>query len=503
MTPDEQNSYVSQLSDAEANRLTQSLSNQDNGVLSTVGTAISNIPSSAINMVGNIANAVIHPVDTVKGIGTLGAGLIDLGARKLESAVTGGHTAESQPGWEQARAAASSAGDFYANRYGGAQNTLNTFKNDPVGMMSDVSSLLGLGSGTLKLAGLKNASQATMQASNAVNPINLMAKAISPAVKNIVPYVVGQTTGSGMRTAQEAMKNKKDFVDAIKGNLTDEEVLKNSANAIQSMKDARSAAYQTDLTGLKNAAQDIPIDNVKNIADGWLKRYGVQKVNGELDFSRSTLKDVAANEVKSIYDDVTQWGTKQGDLTPLGLDTLKRRIQNNFVQNSQSRAMATSLSNAVKENIVKEVPSYAKMTSDYEKASSVINSIEYALSTKNPTHADTALRKIMTAMRQDTGFRRSMLDTLDSQTGSNIAAQAAGRVMSSPYSNRLGSMLTNGAGIAAVLHNPMMFPLFALASPRVMGEFLRHSAAMSRTLGKIPKPALLVPERAQAIQQNQ
>ena len=497
-------------------------------VLGDVGSTIANIPGSAVNLAGNLASAVIHPIDTAKGLGNLAMGGVDYLSQKLErslppsvsSSITSinnaiarntGLLAEvppggvaAMPGYEQPRAAAQAISGFMKDRYGTGANLRNTVVTDPVGVLADAATVLGLGAGALKLAGANNASQVAMRASNAINPVNIAAKALSPVVKGVYTYGIGQTTGSGKRAVEEALKGSKEFVDAMRGTMTEEEILKNSRDAIQGLKDSRSAAYQAELGNLKNAAQKIPINDVKQTANAWLKRYGVRNVNGKLDFSRSTLKDVAATEVQSIYDDVIAWGSKPDDLTPLGLDTLKRRIQNNFVQNSQSRAMATSLSNSVKDKIVQNVPTYAKMTGDYEKSSSVINSIEYALSTKNTAAADTALRKIMTAMRQESGFRRSMLDTLDQQTGSNIAAQAAGATMSNAWSNRLGPMLTTtGAGTAAYLSNPYIIGLLPLASPRVMGEFTRAMGAMTRAGGKVPKSAILSAGQVQAVQPSE
>lgn len=466
---------------------------------------IKNIPRSGAQFVGNIAQAVMSPVETVKGIGTLASGLVDLGARKLEAAAPQsvrdyfssiGQSAYKQEGWESPRQAVSAVGGFYKDRYGSFANTGRTIVNDPVGVMADASAVLGLGAGVLRTAGLRSASDAAMRASSAINPINVAIKTaqktIVPATKAIYTSALGGTTGSGKFAIEKAIEGKPEFVQAMRGGTTDEGMVTAAKDAVGKLKEARSTAYQEQLSTIKNATQNIDISGVKNTVEGYLKRFGVQKKPEGLDFSRSTLADKAAQDVvTSLYDDISNWGSKPGDLTPISLDTLKRRVGSLYTPNGDARAMVAGIRDTLHRTISNSVPEYSKLTGDYAKATKTINEVEKALSLGDRSSIDTAATKLITAIRKDNEFRRSLMGVLDEQSGQSVVPMAAGRALSNVWSNRLGSYATQAAagGAALAMNNPMLASIMALASPRIAGELSLLLGRISSVSGKTIRAA--------------
>ena len=99
---------------------------------SYIGELVSNIPSSAGAVAGDLWEAVSNPVDTVKGLGDVLTGSVQKATnlRELGGDADKEHFAEA-------------AGQFYKDRYGGLENIKNTFRDDPVGGALDLAALVG------------------------------------------------------------------------------------------------------------------------------------------------------------------------------------------------------------------------------------------------------------------------------------------------------------------------------------------------------------------------
>jgi len=443
---------------------------------SPIEQTVRNLPGSFIqDFVKPVAEVVTSPVQTLRGLGTLA-----------------GEILQGRPG-----PAMQSVAKSYIDDYGGEENIRNTLINRPVKALGDISLASGVAGGVLKAAGATNAGQAASAISNATNPATLAAEAYkvaAPVVKATAANVLGRTTGSGAQAMYKAIEGKPEFVKAMRGNVDDLEVVEKAQQAFGSMKEARAANYRKQLEGIKAATKEIDISDIKALADDWLDKFGVQKTDKGLDFSRSTISGSAVNDVTSIYDDIQNWGAKAGDKTPIMLDTLKRRISDFYTQNGKAMAMSASLSNAVQKKISSVVPEYGKMTSDYEKASSFIKQTEQAVLSKDPKAVDTALRKIMMGVREDKGLRRSLMDDMSKFSDEDILSLAAGRVSNPWFTRRLESSVVGTAGVVlGASIAPLMFALIPMSSPRLAAE---ASVLLGRTARAIEKGARKIPRSA-------
>lgn len=442
--------------------------------------ALGNVPQSAANYVGDIASAVMNPVDTVKGLWDAAAGGLQNAAYAAAPSLK-----PQKAGFmydPNAEKVADAVGGFYKDRYGGMANAKETLVKDPVGALGDLAGVVTLAGAGLRTAGLSKAGQSVGKAGSAIDPLSIVGKTAQTVTKKPYTWLTGTTTGSGAQAIDEALKASPEFVDAMRGTAQETDVLGGAVDSLDKIKESRRLEYQSKLSSIQNKKAPIKIDDVKARADTWLERYNIKKVKGELDFSRSTVTGKAADEVGEIYKMVSDWGSKKGDLTPANLDILKRRISDSYSSNRSSRAMISDLSKVVHNKISSVVPEYGEMTKGYAKSSEVIRDIEKALSIGNRASADTALRKLMTAIREDKTFRRSLIEQLDQAGGNNVMGGAAGLMMKPAWSQRLGPMLTaSTAGVSAIA-SPKMMALLPLASPRVVGEF-------SVLMGRIGKAA--------------
>lgn len=101
----------------------------------SVGGFIKNVGSSGADLIGGIVDALVHPARTLKGVGTIALGA----GQKLV-----GYDGE-------AAGAVDQIVDFYKQRYG--KDIKETLYNDPIGVLADLSTVLGGGAALLKGAG--------------------------------------------------------------------------------------------------------------------------------------------------------------------------------------------------------------------------------------------------------------------------------------------------------------------------------------------------------------
>lgn len=456
-----------------------------------VARTVKSIPGSAGKFVGDLAEAALSPVQTV-------GGLMDLAAGGVQKAVYGVLPDSVKPTEQnafyspRAEQVADAVGGLYKGRYGSLRNLGNTIMDDPVGFAADASGVIGLGAMALRAGGLANAAKTASQVSKYTDPLYLAGKSATSIAKPIYKGVVGQTTGAGARVIDEALKGSPEFQQAMNsignqlngGKATSEaEIVEKSKDALESIRVARGDAYRDKLQNLQGKSQQIDITDVKQLADDQLKRYNVKKAGNDLDFSRSTASGKSAAEISEVYGLVQEWGSQAGDLTPAMLDVLKRRLDDFYAEGRTSRAMVTTLKKAVHDKIVKAVPEYAEMTKDYAKATEVIKEMERAVGLGDKTAADTAIRKLSMALREDKNFRADLLKTLEAASGENVTGAVAGAVMRPLATRGLGAVAAGGIGITGLLTaSPTLAALIPLASPRLVGE-------LSVLLGKTGKLA--------------
>jgi len=162
-----------------------------------------NLARSGGEFAGGLASAVMHPVQTGKALGSAA-----LGAAQLAI-----------PGEQGMEKYARAFGQMYADRYGSFEKAVDTFYNDPVGAMADLSMVMGGAGGALRGAtAVTKAAGATRAASGlgrlatgatklgrAADPMVNAAKAVTGPVK-FLGEKVGLGTLNPVRLHQSALK---------------------------------------------------------------------------------------------------------------------------------------------------------------------------------------------------------------------------------------------------------------------------------------------------------
>ena len=125
---------------------------------------LGNVPSSAMQFAKDMAQPIMHPIDTATSLGNLAIG----GAQKLI------------PGVQSKEKYADQLGEFISGRYGSMDDFLNTLEKDPIGILSDISlGVTGIGAGA-KVAGLGGKLSSM---GRAIDPLSMAMSAPGAAMK--------------------------------------------------------------------------------------------------------------------------------------------------------------------------------------------------------------------------------------------------------------------------------------------------------------------------------
>jgi hypothetical protein len=320
-------------------------------------------------------------------------------------------------------------------------------------------------------------------------------KVVLPLAGAIGAKVLGGTTGAGTKAVEKAAEGSADFVNAMRGNTNEFDILNHLNQAAEGVKAERGAVYQRQLAQLPSMQLDIrPLQSELSNA---LRAHNINASlgsNGQplLDFSRSTISDpTAQNQVLGIYNDIRDWGNQSGDLTPFGVDVLKRRIDDLYSESSNARAFVQRLKNQARGLLNDQVPGYQQMTADYAQASDFLDNLkDLSLGAKND---GTAIRKFSTLMNQNNQFRQGLVDQLSKYAGRDLQAEIAGHAMRSAMPGKIGFGLDALLGGYAWSH-PGMWPgaigTAAATSPRLVGETARLAG---KAAPYIPKAAAAIP----------
>lgn len=448
------------------------------------GQALSNIPSSAGNVLSGIGHAVMHPIDTAGNI-------LDIGAGALRNALPKGvASAIDKLDWnpqaaQQATNAADTAGQFFKDRYGSTEGLKNTLATDPVGALMDASAVLtGGGTAAAKIPILANTGGKAVQLGRMLDPlagsVNLVAKGTQKAgglVADVVGGLGTHTGGEGLKHGAmagfEGGQQAKSFADNMRGNVPMTDVLESAKSNLEQMGRDRGLAYRQGMAKVSGDSAILGFDGidqaVKNAAD--MVSY------------KGQVKSVKAAEVQQkIAAEIAQW--KSLDPlefhTPEGLDALKQKIgaivEGVPYEEATARKVGNGVYHAIKDEIVKQAPVYADTMKGYSEASDQIKEIERALSLGNKASADTSMRKLQSLMRNNAntnyGNRLDLAKQLVQQGGSNIMPALAGQSLSTWTPRGIGSALAGASGVGGyALGGPALATaVLAAQSPRLMGE---------------------------------
>jgi len=471
--------------------------------------AVTNIPSSAAKYAGDIYQAVTNPVETVKSIGMLGAGAIK---NALPKSVTDFITSiSSEPGQiDKAVEMANAVGGEYSKKYGSIEGFKNAIATDPVGTAADISMLFtGGGSLVSKLPGMAGrAGETVANVGRAIDPLNIATKAVTKPLQlaeMLGTPAVGLATGAGAESIREAARagaaggtKAEAFLGQLRGNAPMESVVNTAKEAVSELYKNRSESYvqgMGNVTSNKAVLDFAPIDAAITKAEKVGTFHGIK------------IRENAADALAAIKNKIDEFKANPAtDIRTIeGFDKLKQAISD--IQQSQpygtpARKVADEMYNAVKNEIIKQAPDYAKVMSDYETASALLKDIEGSLSLGKKATVDASIRKLQSIMRNNANTnygRRVDLAKELAATGvpgaETLMPQIAGQMLNS-YTPRgiQGGVLpgaVGGAALTAAFTNPAaLIPIAGgvlASSPRLVGEAAYYAGKAGGAAQRVAK----------------
>jgi len=356
---------------------------------------------------------------------------------------------------------------------------------------------------TRTLSNVGTGAMLEMGGQSVVPALKMAAKGVGAVVKP----TLGRLSGVGPGAIDEAIKSGKDaapslnpfksktaYDQALRGKVSGEEIVNTARDALNTLKTNRATAYQAKMTQIEQNQTPLDLASVRSDLMNLMGKYKVtvDPATGAIDTSRVPMGAKGRNDIKQIIEDVTGWGSKQGDDTAVGLDTLKRQLDDFYSDSSQARQFVTEIRNKVKGAITSRVPEYDEMTKGYAEATKLIKDVETDLMLRKNgmsgrVTADKTLRRLTSAMRDNFEMRRELVEILGAKTGDDLAGQVAGYTMNTALPRGLagtGPLLAGQAAYAQFV-NPKFWPVLAASSPRVQGEFLRMFGKAMGTAQKI------------------
>jgi hypothetical protein len=458
--------------------------------------AVANFPGSAYELGKSTFEAVTSPIETGKNIAALGSSVLG------KIGVT-----------DASPEMADRVGQFYKDRYGSVENAKTTFANDPAGFLADAATILTGAGGALRAApramgrtggAVTRAGETLQKAADIVDPLSLATKGVKGTGK-LAATGLGFTTGTGTRAVEEAAKagyrggeQGEAFVSQMRGTAPVTEVVETIKPAVKALREQRSQAYKQGMAGVTKDKSVLSFNDI-DAAVGKVKDRGY--------FEGKSKDPAAASAWQDLKTTIDDW--KSGDPavyhTVEGIDSLKQAIgsiRDSLPYGSPARNAANEVYSAVRGEITRQAPSYAKVMNDYEVASDLLSEIETTLSQNPRASIDTQVRKLQSILRNNAntnyGRRVELGEMLAEQGAENLFPQLAGQAMSSWTPRGLSGALAGAGALYSTIPTlaqgltPTGALQLAATSPRAVGEI---AYAAGKTVGKPVQLAKLLAQR--------
>lgn len=473
--------------------------------------AVSNLPASAYNIGKGIVHSVAHPIETAQNLYGIEKGGLSSALSPLNNPTAQAMSVVAPPGLKAMEGIASDTDsadkfdavkNFYAKRYGSLEGFKQGLSEDPAGILMDMSTVLSGGEmAAARLPGVAGrAGQIAGKAAGLVNPVNLAAKAI-PVAGKVASNVLGLTSGLAPKSIEDieaAAYRGSDFADKhMRPDQADpNEIVDMARSAMGQVYAERARQYKADMASTN--ANKKPIDYMPI-------HKAVRDAADSVQFKGKTTDPKAAKAVNDIAKLVTDWHssslTDPDFSTAIGLDKLKQAVggvkDELPFEAANARRVAGDVYSAIRSEIVKQDPTYAKAMLNYSDASDNLNEMSKALSLNNRASYDTALRKLLSTSRNNAntnyGARTKTLDQLakhEPDLPAAIAGQAANTWLPRGLARIAPSMelgLGSLHGLAG-LANPVTLATLPMFSPRVVGEL---ASAVGKVRRAIAPPSVM------------
>jgi hypothetical protein len=469
--------------------------------------AYANAPQSALNFATGLYESITNPKQTLSSI----SDLMQAGLSKVvpESMID----PNAKPAIGRGKVAGQAMAEHFKERYGSAEGFKEALAKDPVGVASDISTVLSMGSGGMgglaKVAEIGGATKVAPVLRAAEKIYETGAKYTNPltAVTSTAGLIgkplLGLSTGTGAENIANAAKagfqGDKSFVENLRGEVPMSKALDDAKHNLNVMRQNRNNAYRSGMVDISNDKSILSFDDIdKAIAKAKKEVVRGNIIKDEKAFEHLNKIEEKINEFKNGAPDVYH--------TPEALDDLKQAI-GNINQDlpfnlTNANRVASDIYNSVKGTIVKQAPKYSEVMKDYAESSDQLSQIERGLSLGQRASVDTALRKLQSLTRNNVntnyGNRLDLAKQLEAEGGRPFINALSGQALSSPTARGLAGGVEGMTALGA-LANPYTLAAIPFQTPRLVGEGLYAGGRAARGLSNVADITGLNPRNANAL----
>ena len=453
------------------------------------GQTARNIIPSTKGLLGDMYQMVRHPIQTVGGLFSLGHSLVNL-------AIPREHGNE-----ELAKA----VGEYFVDRYGGAENLKNTLRDDPSGLAADVALLLAGGAGAAAKVGGKTGqlASAVQRAARVVDPAALAVRGATDATRlarqgaarvgtrigETLSQVAGVPSGVGHlaleaayragRSGGEAMEN---LLDAMRRRVPaaeiDANIMQRAKDSLAQLGEARRAAYQRGMGNL--SALNVDLSPLKTRIQGLYNQFKVGP--------QRTLREGEPGVVRlrEIEKKIAEFEALDATSVP-DLDILKREIDALMGEAStgagrSANALTSTVRNELRAEIIRIDPEYKAIMEGYEAAIKLEKELAKDLSLTANATQQAGLRKLIQSLRDGVntnfGGRARQVQQLDPELTNLIAGRTLSPAVPVGLARYATPAAIGGAGVAVA--GPRALAALLAGSPRLVGEAALGAGRVAR-----------------------
>ncbi len=216
----------------------------------------------------------------------------------------------------------------------------------------------------------------------------------------------------------------------------------------------------------------------------------------KLDFSHSKFaSDPEGQKAIIVMREMLQnWDKNPEFAKPSSIDILKQNFDNFYSPSSAAREIVTDVRNKVKDAIVQKVPEYGKMMNDFKTTQDLFDESKKLFGIKSAADrkasADSVLKRLQQAMREDPEYRRMFLEKMEKKSGTNIQGMLSAHSMAPVLPGGLLSKGWTAHDFYALQRggfDPALLAIMSMGSPRLSGEILNLLANVNRGAGAVRK----------------
>lgn len=368
----------------------------------SIGGFVGNVVQSGANFLGNTADALLHPIDTIQNIGGTAVGALQ---------ELGGQTNDNTAKFDNLK-------NYFVQKYGGLDNIEHSLYTDPIGVAADVSAALGIGGGLLgvvskgaKLAGVADTAnvagrtgEALGVASHLTNPLTLPLKGAGALLSSgggVLKNIGSQFTEISPKGMQDIIDHPQDYSPSAISKTSRIAVAKQVEEALQSKIAEKAetgsgyAPYKETPTAIKVApdALDTIIRTAAkvDIADGVIKPSSTSAV-------RTTAELSKLQGVYNLYKPDFLKGTMTSEkFLNLRTDLSDIAYNESGIKNTKLASVGENIRNTLNEEYRTQIPGLKEKDLDYSTQTEELKTLRKGFIDKEGNLTDAAISKIANA----------------------------------------------------------------------------------------------------------